>query len=136
MHAPPLAAQPRSTTIFVRPPRAQFVKEIEGPSVREFVPRYIAQFAFALIILLSVTSRVAAQSPDSLLKKACKAMGGERALRGITTRAASGAIRRASDGAQGGFQMTENTCSVFINQAFCVSLSRSKTTHVARPCFI
>src|SRR5262249_32831501 len=46
-----------------------------------------------------------AQSPDKILKQAVKALGGESAMRRITTREAKGAIRRASDGAQGSFQM-------------------------------
>jgi len=66
---------------------------------------YIIQVALTLALLVNVAIGVAAQSPDSLLRKASKAMGGERALRSITARAAKGAITRASDGAQGSFQM-------------------------------
>lgn len=64
--------------------------------------RFIIRVLFVLILFASTAS---AQSPDRLLKQASKAMGGERALRNITARAASGTITRASDGVQGSFQL-------------------------------
>jgi hypothetical protein len=45
-----------------------------------------------------------AQSPDKVLKNAVKAMGGEKALRNITSTKSSGRIVRISDNATGSFQ--------------------------------
>src|SRR5262249_6982294 len=60
---------------------------------------------FAFLMLVGIAAEATAQSPDKILKQAVKALGGESALLRITTREAKGTIRRASDGAQGSFQM-------------------------------
>jgi hypothetical protein len=67
--------------------------------------RCIVQFALTFVILANAAAGVAAQSAGSTLREAIEAMGGESALRRITAREAKGTIRRASDGAQGSFQM-------------------------------
>src|SRR5262245_35728379 len=59
----------------------------------------------AFLMLVGIAADATAQSPDKILKHAVKALGGESAMRRITTREAKGVIRRASDGAQGSFQM-------------------------------
>src|SRR5262245_20881155 len=59
----------------------------------------------AFLMLVGIAADATAQSPDKILKHAVKALGGESAMRRITTREAKGLIRRASDGAQGSFQM-------------------------------
>src|SRR5215510_7594672 len=61
--------------------------------------------SLAFLMLVGIAADATAQSPDKILKHAAKALGGESAMRRITTREAKGAIRRASDGAQGSFQM-------------------------------
>jgi len=45
-----------------------------------------------------------AQSPDKVLKNAVKAIGGEKALRNITSTKSNGRITRLSDNASGNFQ--------------------------------
>jgi hypothetical protein len=71
---------------------------IQSPPFRSLLP-------FAFLTLVGIAADATAQSPDKILKQAVKALGGESALRRITTREAKGAIRRASDGAQGSLQM-------------------------------
>src|SRR5262249_30376384 len=84
-------------------------KEVgRGPSRSDHMIRSLpfrSLLPFALLTLVGVAADATAQSPDKILKQAVKALGGESALRRITTREAKGAIRRASDGAQGSLQM-------------------------------
>ena len=60
---------------------------------------------FAFLTLAGVAADATAQSPDKILKQAVRALGGEIALRRITTREAKGTIRRATDNTQGSLQM-------------------------------
>lgn len=59
-------------------------------------------FAFALFLLSH--SSFYAQSPDTVLKRAVKAVGGEKVLRSIWATQINGTITRLSDGNSGGFQ--------------------------------
>jgi hypothetical protein len=59
---------------------------------------------FALAWLSAISSAVAAQSADKIIKRAAKAMGGEKALRRITSWQARGRLIRQSDGATGQFE--------------------------------
>lgn len=63
-------------------------------------------YGFAILLLLSLVfgQTTQAQSPASILKKAAKAMGGEKALRSVRSWQATGKISRLSDGAAGGYQ--------------------------------
>jgi alkylhydroperoxidase family enzyme len=65
--------------------------------------RFLLPLAF--LMLVGIAADATARSLDKILKQAVKALGGESALRRITTREAKGTIRRASDGAQGSLQM-------------------------------
>jgi outer membrane lipoprotein-sorting protein len=63
-------------------------------------------FFYAILVLFVLASNQAAQaqSPASVLKRAAKAMGGEKALRGVRSWQATGKIVRLSDGATGNYQ--------------------------------
>ena len=54
-----------------------------------------------------------AQSPEKILKKATKALGGEKALRSIRTRQATGKIIRTSDSATGNFQTNQSNPNLY-----------------------
>lgn len=58
-------------------------------------------FRTIAIILLLLPAGLIAQAPSGIIKKANKSMGGEKALKQITSWQATGTIRRVSDGATG-----------------------------------
>jgi hypothetical protein len=61
-------------------------------------------YCFALVILTALfTSSAAAQSPIQTLKKASKALGGEKALKSVKSWEKSGLITRVKDGSEGEF---------------------------------
>lgn len=55
-------------------------------------------------VLLAQTGAAAAQSPQKILRKAIKVLGGEQNLRRVSARRATGKITRLGDGASGDFQ--------------------------------
>jgi hypothetical protein len=57
-----------------------------------------------IVCLVLLPGLARAQSADQVLKRAVKALGGEKALRRIASRQSAGAIRRRTDGATGRFQ--------------------------------
>lgn len=65
----------------------------------------ILVFAFLLALSFAhFTNPVFAQSPEKILKKAAKALGGEKNLRNVSARQATGRITRLGDGASGAYQ--------------------------------
>lgn len=56
---------------------------------------------FLVIIILGLSANIFAQSPNKILSQANKAMGGEKALKSITSWQATGTIKRQSDSASG-----------------------------------
>lgn len=58
----------------------------------------------AFTSLLCFTFTVPAQSPDKILKQAIKALGGEKNLKRVTSRQASGKLTRTSDNSSGSYQ--------------------------------
>jgi hypothetical protein len=62
--------------------------------------------SFILLILLTATATIsaAAQSPDKILKRANKALGGEKVLQSVKSWRKTGRITRLKDGASGNFQ--------------------------------
>jgi hypothetical protein len=62
----------------------------------------ITALLFSLLVLCHQV--VPAQSPDKIFKKAVKAMGGEKALRAVTSSRYDGKVTRLSDNAAGNFQ--------------------------------
>lgn len=62
----------------------------------------ITALFFSFLVLFNQITP--AQSPDKILKNAVKAMGGEKALRSISSTKSSGKIIRLSDNAAGNFQ--------------------------------
>lgn len=67
--------------------------------------RFITTAALSFCFLVSCHQSAPAQSPDKILKNALKAMGGERAVRKITSTRASGRITRLGDDATGSFEL-------------------------------
>ena len=65
----------------------------------------LKSFILLIIAIGLAFSTAAAQSPDRILKKAGKALGGEKLLRAISSKQLSGKITRLSDGASGQFQL-------------------------------
>ena len=59
------------------------------------------KFKLLLFIYTLSVLTLAAQSPSKILKLAEKAMGGTKALQGITSLQKTGTIKRVSDGASG-----------------------------------
>lgn len=59
------------------------------------------KFFCTAIFLLALTMTAAAQSPSKILSNANKALGGEKALKAVTSLRTSGRITRVSDGAAG-----------------------------------
>jgi hypothetical protein len=62
------------------------------------------QFGLFFSFLVLFNQITPAQSPDKVFKNAVKAMGGEKALRNITSTKSNGRITRLSDNASGNFQ--------------------------------
>ena len=62
------------------------------------------KFKFLLFLLLAFAVSVSAQSPGKILSQANKAHGGEKALKAVKSRQATGNITRRSDGATGSYQ--------------------------------
>ncbi len=78
--------------------------------------RKITSLLFSLLILFIVTNAAAAQSPDKILKQAAKSLGGEKALRAVTSTASRGRITQLSSGADGNYRsqsLSPNLYSVF-----------------------
>jgi len=59
---------------------------------------------FSIAFLFGFSSLAQAQSPDKILKKALKAMGGEKAVKNVKSWQVKGKITRLSDGATGNYQ--------------------------------
>ncbi|MGE3468686.1 MAG: hypothetical protein AB7J13_17345 [Pyrinomonadaceae bacterium] len=59
-----------------------------------------------LILLITFFTAAQGQSPSKTLDRANKALGGEKRLKGISTRRMSGAITRLSDGASGRYSIS------------------------------
>lgn len=59
---------------------------------------------FLVSCLFGQTTNNPAQSPDKILSRAAKALGGEKALRAVTSRRAAGKITRAGDETTGNYQ--------------------------------
>lgn len=57
----------------------------------------------SLSILLLLHLNISAQSPDKILKRAAKALGGEKAFKNLSSRQTQGKIIRLKDGANGNF---------------------------------
>lgn len=70
-------------------------------------------------LLLLLTTGVSAQSADTILKKAAKAMGGEKAIRRIKSREMRGVITRLNDQTTGSYRMM-TTRPNFLSIAFDV----------------
>jgi hypothetical protein len=64
--------------------------------------RIVSFFFFAVSLQFSAHSAFA-QSPDALLKRATKALGGEKALRAVKSRAVKGSLTRITDGSSGSY---------------------------------
>lgn len=64
------------------------------------------KFFTAAVFLLALAIAGAAQSPSKVLSNAAKALGGEKALKAVTSIRVSGRITRTSDGASGPFSAT------------------------------
>ncbi|MEP7273256.1 MAG: hypothetical protein ABI882_17285 [Acidobacteriota bacterium] len=69
---------------------------------------------FFTAFLLIVSTSVRAQSADSILKRASKAMGGEKALRAIKSRSVKASVIRSSDGANGSYRATTQRPNLLI----------------------
>jgi hypothetical protein len=77
-------------------------------------------FILALFLTLFVfgqTTDVPAQSPDKTLKKAVRALGGEKALRNVSSSQAKGRITRLEDDATGNYQ-TSTSNQNFYTESF------------------
>jgi hypothetical protein len=61
----------------------------------------IMKMKLLAIFILTLSMSVFAQSPSKILKQANKALGGEKALKSITSWQANGTVKRVSDGAAG-----------------------------------
>ena len=61
--------------------------------------RFVASIALSIVLALAVN----AQSPSKVISQANKALGGEKALKGVTSQQAAGKITRTSDGATGSY---------------------------------
>jgi hypothetical protein len=75
---------------------------------------------FLAVIILSCSINVLAQSPGKILSQANKALGGEKALKAITSRQANGKITRLSDGANGSYSVYASG-GTFYSEAFDLS---------------
>lgn len=75
--------------------------------------------AMLVILALSAAQMIAAQSPVSILKKATKAMGGDKSWRNVSSRQATGTIVRISDGATGKYQIMTQQPNLY-NESFDV----------------
>jgi hypothetical protein len=83
------------------------VSPAESPGLRSRrADRGLAVALFALASLHLCAPPLSAQSAESVVKKAVKAAGGEKALRRVTSRLAEGTITRQRDGATGRFRAT------------------------------
>lgn len=67
--------------------------------------KFITTAALSFCFLVLCHQSTAAQSPDKILKNAVKAMGGEKAVRKITSTKAHGRITRLGDSATGSFEL-------------------------------
>jgi hypothetical protein len=67
------------------------------------------RLSWLLFLLFAFSALAPAQSPNRILSQANKALGGEKALRAISAREASGRITRASDGADGGWRSSSQS---------------------------
>lgn len=56
---------------------------------------------FLVIVILALSINILAQSPSKIISQANKAMGGEKALKSITSWQVNGTVKRQSDGASG-----------------------------------
>ena len=76
----------------------------------------VARLASVLIVLIILVGNSAAQSPDKIIKQAIKAMTngkGEKALREVRSRQASGKITNPRDGSTGLYQMSASQPNLF-----------------------
>src|SRR4028118_754135 len=63
-------------------------------------------FSFVLLaLLITAAVNAAAQAPDKILKRASKALRGEKGLKTVKSWRKTGRITRLKDGASGAFQM-------------------------------
>ena len=77
----------------------------------------LIRFVCSLAMLIVLVNSGAAQSPDKIIKQAVKAMTngkGEKALREIRSRQASGKITNPKDGASGNYQASASQPNLFI----------------------
>ncbi|HZS09871.1 MAG TPA: hypothetical protein VFD58_33905 [Blastocatellia bacterium] len=74
------------------------------PSPRPAMPRWLTTATASLILLAGLSAAVPAQTADKILGQALKAMGGEKAIKRVTSRQATGTITRPADGATGRYQ--------------------------------
>ena len=68
------------------------------------VCRWILSFLLITTFIQVATHPAQAQSPDAILKRATKALGGEKNIRIIKSRSAKGSLTRITDAAQGTYQ--------------------------------
>lgn len=66
--------------------------------------RYLSRLLLAALAAMLLAASAHGQSADRIVKQASRALGGEKALRRITSWRASGTITRLSDGARGSYQ--------------------------------
>jgi hypothetical protein len=60
-------------------------------------------FLFLIFLFFVLSSEIPAQSPNKILSQANRALGGEKILKSVRSRAAKGKIKRLSDGASGNY---------------------------------
>jgi hypothetical protein len=70
-------------------------------------------FLFSLFVLFVFAGAAAAQSPDKILKQAAKALGGEKALKAISSTRVKGKITRLSDGSDGNYLAQVSTPNLY-----------------------
>ncbi|MEP6924185.1 MAG: hypothetical protein ABI954_06955 [Pyrinomonadaceae bacterium] len=68
---------------------------------------------FLALFVFGQPTGTLAQSPDKILKKAVKALGGEKALRSVSSRQVVGRITRLEDGATGNYQMSTSNPNLY-----------------------
>ena len=73
-------------------------------------------FYLILILCLCVVGAMAQQSPDKILKRAVKALGGEQSLRAVRATQAKGQITRQSDNGTGQFLLETNAPNLYLTR--------------------
>lgn len=76
--------------------------------------RFRCSLLLLTFLLLVLSNSAQAQSPDAILKRATKAIGGEKALRIVRARSMKGTLTRTSDGATGTYQASMLRPGLFI----------------------